>query len=235
MKSLKITIVEDEILIAETIKLHLENQNHQVIDICISYDEAIKSHQNKPADLYILDIRLYGNKSGIDIGDYFNKCPSPVPFIYLTSHNTRPIFDQAIRNTPYGYLPKPFTKESIWLAVETAFNLFKSRNKKEETLSIFDGDKSHIINESEILFIKSEHVYSNLLLKSKKRIVTRKPLSHFVQKIRSSYLIQCHRSFIVNINFITSWNKNSLVLISGEKIPISRSKQANVLKILQSI
>ena len=51
MKSISVTIVEDELLIAESIRIYLIERGHQVVDICISYEEAIASLNNNPPDI----------------------------------------------------------------------------------------------------------------------------------------------------------------------------------------
>ena len=73
MSTLKILIVEDEILIAETIKLYLEEKGHIIQDICISYREATRAIEREQPDLVVLDIRLYGEKSGIDVAKYIKQ------------------------------------------------------------------------------------------------------------------------------------------------------------------
>ena len=232
--SLRILIVEDEVLIAETIKLQLEEQGHIIQDICISYDEAISAYQQQRPDLVILDIRLYGSKSGIDVATYLCAQPQKTPFIYLTSQHDRRIADLALETTPYGYLAKPIQKESLWTTVAAAYKRFQSESLLEKELTIYDGQKKYKIKEREIVYIKSDHIYANILLANGKTIITRKPLSHFLQLLKSNLLIQCHRSYIVNKEYIDRWNSDSAYLVNGEVVPISRSKRQILLSQLQN-
>lgn len=230
--SLRILIVEDEILIAETIKLYLEEQGHQVLDICISYEEAVDSfHQQRP-DMVVLDIRLYGPKSGIDFANFLQEQSEKTAFIYLTSQHDRRIFDLALETTPYGYLAKPIQKESLWTTVETAYRLFKDDSPPTITYTLFDGQKKHKVNEREIVCVKSDHIYSNVHLVDGRKIVTRKPLSQFLKHIQSQLLFRCHRSFIINTLHVNDWDNNSVTLVNGEIIPVSRSKRDILGKML---
>ena len=85
MNNLKVLIVEDEVLIAETIRMYLEELNYIVTAICISYEEAIETfHLNTP-DLGLLDIRLFGSKSGIDVAHYLYIPVNKHQYVFLTS------------------------------------------------------------------------------------------------------------------------------------------------------
>ena len=105
--TLNILIVEDEVLIAQMLKLHLQEKGYSVQAICISYQEAVENYQQQHPDLVLLDIRLYGQKSGIDFAHFLLEQPKKTPFVYLTSQYDRRIFDLALQTNPYGYITKP--------------------------------------------------------------------------------------------------------------------------------
>ena len=60
MQPLKILIVEDEVLIGETIKIYLKERGHLPTDIVISYEEALQSLSLSLPDQVLVDIRLFG-------------------------------------------------------------------------------------------------------------------------------------------------------------------------------
>ena len=233
---LQILIVEDEVLIAQMIKLYLEEQGHQVQDICISFEEAKAAFENKQPDFVILDIRLYGKKSGVDFARFLQEQPKKTPFIYLTSQHDRLIFDLALETNPYGYLAKPIHKESLWTTVETAYRLFQKGDSSPLKLTLFDGNKTHKVDEGEIVCIKSDHVYASVHMTDGRKIVTRRPLSHFLEQLHSQLLIQCHRSYIINTQYVSNWdnNNNSITLINGLVAPVSRSKKQLLINLLQN-
>ena len=111
MKSLKILIVEDEVFIAETIKMYLEERNHEVMGSVISYEEAFfESYNLRRPDLVLLDIRLYGMKSGIDFAAYLKEQVNGPPLSFFSSQKDQIVLEQALETNPYGYLPNHFTK-----------------------------------------------------------------------------------------------------------------------------
>ena len=58
MGVLKIGIVEDEMIIAETISLYLMRLKYEVSFIAFTYQEAVKSMEANKPDLLLLDINL---------------------------------------------------------------------------------------------------------------------------------------------------------------------------------
>lgn len=222
---LRILIVEDEVFIAEMIKLYLEEQGHQVVGVCISYEEAVAAYYRLKPELTLLDIRLYGEKSGIDFAHFLQSQSEKSPFIYLTAQHDRRIFNLALKTTPYGYLTKPLQRVSLWTTVESAYQLFLDK-KADTILTITDGRKKHRVNEEEIVYIKSDHVYSNIHLANDETILTRKPLGQLLESIQSQILFQCHRSFIINTQYVKVWDNRTVTMGNGDIIPISRTKKA---------
>ena len=169
MTPTKVLIVEDELLIAETIRLYLNERGHSVTNIAISFDEAIEFYEEEKPDVILLDVRLYGEKSGIDFANYLAQKKSKVPFVFLTSQFDKRIVESAMTTNPNGYLTKPIQKESLWTTIELAYNQAISI-ETETKLQINDGTKTHVLNSDEILYITSDHVYVKVFLKDQNQI-----------------------------------------------------------------
>lgn len=234
MKSLKILIIEDEIFIAETIKMYLVERDHEIISIAISYDEAVQSFNLRKPDLVILDIRLYGEKSGIDFANFLITQSETPPYIFLTSQYDTRILEMALKTNPYGYLTKPFQKESLCTAVDAAYNLYSFKNEKVESAIISDGKRNHLIKFKDILYIQAEHVYTNIFNVNGEKITVRKSLQELFEYFACNYLMYCHRSYIININHIQKWNNDELILINAIVIPISKTRRDEVMNKLNN-
>jgi len=230
MKAISVTIVEDELLIVESIKIYLNERGHSVAHICISYDEAIASLTQREPDLFLLDIRLYGPKSGIQVAEYIALHTS-IPYIFLTSQYDEVILKQAIATSPYGYLTKPFRKETLWTTIEAAYNLAEGQRKADNVIQLFDGQKNHNIPIKEIVCIKSEHIDIKIFLASGESILIRNTITDILETLNSVDFIMSHRSFIVNTKWITSWDQNN-IYIKEMEIPISRSRKKGVFDLL---
>lgn len=75
----------------------------------------------------------------------------------------------------------------------------------------------------ELIYIKSEDHYLELFTTSKKEFVRGK-INDIIEQLPPNFK-QCHRSFVVNINFIHSILKNSILLNDKTEIPLARNKK----------
>ena len=85
MKKVKIGIVEDEMIIASVIQDCLKKLNYEVVEPVISFNDAIEMLYTEQPDMVLIDIRISGNKDGIELAEYIRENYS-IPFIYLTAN-----------------------------------------------------------------------------------------------------------------------------------------------------
>lgn len=228
MKKLNVLIVEDEVLIAETIRLYLLEYNHLVAAICISYEEAIEAFHLHAPDLVLLDIRLYGEKSGVDVALYLSNQVNKPPYIFLTSQYDKRTLDAAVQTVPYGYITKPFSKETLMASIEAAYRLFESQKVFDQKIELFDGKNNHLLQSEDIVYLMAEHVYTKFILKSGATILCRMALQSSFETIKSNHFFQCHRSYIINLAHIANWNKEEIMMSNGDVIPVSRSRKEDL-------
>ena len=208
MNQLKVLIVEDELLIAETIKLFVEERNHMVVGMSISYDEAIKLIEDTKPDLVLLDIRLYGQKSGLDLALFIQNYHKSTAYIIVSSQYDSDYVERAMRVGASGYITKPISKETLWSSMELAALIHKgSPIEKYIDIKISHGLQRIKLNEIE--FIKSDHVYVDIICHGSK-YVGRYSLGELLDIIDHPDFVQCHRSYIINTTMITRYNSNQV-------------------------
>ena len=227
MSQFKILIVEDEILIADTIKRYLVRADYDVLDICISYEEAIESYKDGKPDLVLLDIRLNGPKTGIDVAKYILAQERPCPFVYLTSQIDASTLELAKETNPDGYLPKPIRKDTLLTTVEITIHNHISKTTNSVSLIFSEGNNKYNVNSEDIMFIQADHIYVEIILKGGQKIIQRSTIKELLTDLPVSEFIQTHRSFIVNKNYVDVWNNSSLN-IEEYVIPVSRSRKKDV-------
>lgn len=230
MKSINALIVEDELLIAETIKLYLEERGHAVVGIAISYQEAIHLIKETNPDIILLDIRLYGEKSGIDVANYLLKSGNNLPYIIVSSQYDSKIIEEAMHAGAAGYITKPISKETLWSTVELAVLKLENDLANENYIDLKIGHDIQKIKLKDIIYIKSDHVYVEVVCHSKK-YTCRYTLNELLDKINLPNFVRCHRSYIINTKKIQRYS-SSKVWINEEVIPISakyKEAMANII------
>ncbi len=229
----KILIVEDEVLIADTIQRYLESKGHEVAGTAISFEEAIEQyHQNKP-DLALLDIRLSGTKNGIDLAHFLNSQKIPVPYIFLTSQMDTYFIDRAKETYPLGYLSKPIQKYSLLSTIEISMHNLMASKTIEPTINLNIGFENRMIKIKDILFIKADHIYVKIYLSGGEEVMLRSSIKEILEKLPEKQFVQTHRSFAINTNQVGQWD-NDEIQIQGNFIPLSRSRRKIVQEYLTS-
>lgn len=233
MEKIKVLVVEDEIIIADHLCDILDELGYSALEPAINYSEAIAQISSEVPDIAILDIELGGRKTGIDLAKYIIENYN-FPFIFLTSNTDPQTVEKAKKVNPPAYLTKPFTKESIYTSIEIALNNSKKIEATKRNFAIKDSffikaDGTFIkIYFDEILYLKSEHVYTEINLNDGKTKLVRIGLNTIINKLNSEF-IQVHRSYIINLNYLTKVQANSLDILTFT-IPVGKKFKKNLLE-----
>ncbi|MCP4437793.1 MAG: response regulator transcription factor [Aureispira sp.] len=240
MGTIKIGIVEDEVIIAETIISSLLDLGYDTTEPCLTYTQALEMIEEEEPDLILLDIQLAGKKTGIDVAKVL-KAEYDIPFIFLTSNADVRTIEEAKKVNPYAYLVKPFNKEDLFTAIEIALSNFNennnspkptttSSNQQKDTLFVKKKDRFYAIKYSDILFLKSDHVYVEVYTKTETFLV-RSSLQRFLEKLPATDFFQSHRRYIINLAHLGSINSDKL-FIQEHKIPLSKTYRSELMKIV---
>jgi len=127
----KILVVEDELLIAESIKSKLESRDYQVIEIVQSGEKALETIEKIKPDLVLMDIKLAGDIDGITTAELI-KHKFKIPIIYLTSYSDDEVIKRLKTTNPYGCVLKPFKESDLYTTIEIALNKRALEEKNSE-------------------------------------------------------------------------------------------------------
>lgn len=232
MKNLRILIVEDEILIADMIERYLTKEGHTVVGIAISYEEAVHLYKHQKPDIALLDIRLSGQKTGIDVAHFLLENSPQIPFIYLTSQMDNITINKAKETTPAGYLTKPIQKYSLFTTIEIAMHNHNVQKRGSQNITLTDGTTKYQTAVNDILYLQADHIYVKVNLKNGNQLLQRSTLKELMDQLPKENFLQTHRSFVVNTNHIDRWDTQN-IYINGNEIPLSRSRRKDVFSLLR--
>jgi len=141
MNNAKILVVEDERIIAEDIKICLDQLGYDVISISASGEEAIETAQTKRPDLVVMDIMLGSTMDGIEAAQIIRE-QFDIPIIFLTAYVDDTLLARAKIAEPFGYILKLFDYRELGSTVEIA--LYKK--KIEAALRTSEVFNKNILN-----------------------------------------------------------------------------------------
>lgn len=117
MVSLKILVVEDEVIVARTIANQLKQLGYTVTGTSSSGAAAIAKVAETQPDLILMDIVLKGEIDGVTTATQIRE-QQDIPVIYLTAYADDHTLERAKVTHPFGYVVKPFTANELRVAIE---------------------------------------------------------------------------------------------------------------------
>lgn len=117
-------LVEDEANIRKTVKMNLELEGFEVVDVADGKG-AIRTFEGQHFDLVILDVML-PDVDGFQICEQIRLTNTDVPIIFLTAKDTSADRIAGLKKGADDYLTKPFHLEELLLRVN---NLLRRTSK----------------------------------------------------------------------------------------------------------
>ncbi|AKB86121.1 response regulator [Methanococcoides methylutens] len=121
MKEANILVVEDENIVALSIKKKLELMGYSVIDTASSGEDAVVKADLFYPDLVLMDVMLRGEMDGIEAAKMIRE-KFDIPVIFLTAYTDDKTLERAKMAEPYGYISKPFKEQDLKSNIEMALH-----------------------------------------------------------------------------------------------------------------
>lgn len=212
LSDLKILIVDDEVLIAEYVKGILADEGAQKVHTVYDYQNALLTFDVFRPDIVLMDINLNGSATGIDLCKSINH---NAKIIFLTAQTEMETMQKALQYDPVAYLTKPLKKVDLLASVYLALQKMYAK-----TIKVKNGTSEFVINQEDILYVKSDNVYLDIFTVNKNYTI-RTTLESFYHHLDKARFKRPHRSYIVNKSAVTKITAKT-VYINNTAIPVSR-------------
>jgi DNA-binding LytR/AlgR family response regulator len=236
MATIKVGIVEDDMLIGQSIANTLRQLGYEPTEPAISYTEALEMIEQERPDILLLDIELSGKKDGIDLAMKLQETHA-IPFIFLTAYSDTITVERAKKANPPAYLVKPFNKNDLYASIEICLNNFEKQSGKSSQsmpqteekdtflikgcVFIKQGQNYQKIKVDDILYLENDKIYINVHTVNNKLLV-RSTIQNYMDMLDAPHFLQIHKSYAVNTNYVDSVNAES-VFVRGTELPIGRA------------
>lgn len=223
---MKIVICDDNLNIISEIKEMLNEYSAiKNIPLEISTFDNGKAvlDSNENFNIAILDVEM-PDMNGIALGEELRKRNKQIVLIYLTAHSQ--YLDSALNLNAARFFEKPIDKDRFFSGMDNALERIDNT-----TINFFiRDDKTQVrVTAESIVYIEISHRKTKVVTEDKVYFTTH-TLDYFKDRLVSSIFAQPHKSYIINFNFITAYERGEIVLDSQYKIPVSRSKQTEFHK-----
>lgn len=168
-------------------------------------------------DIVLLDILLDGKVGeGIRLGEEVNRAVPSAQIIYVTGYVE---YCTKVYETDHVYfLTKPIDAEELRRALHKAAAAISSRTRSH--LEVKFRGRSALLDTSRILFIESDGRKACIHCQDGE-YVTYAKLSDLAGLLPASF-VQCHKSFLVNLDYVARAEQGKFLLKNDDEVPVSR-------------
>jgi len=161
--SIKILLLEDDLLFGETLVDLLEDEGHDIFH-CPNGQDALDATYEKKFDIYLFDINV-PLIDGISLLSDLRDAEDETPAIFLTSHKEKEMLREGFLSGCDDFLTKPFDNIELILRIEALIK--RSKKNEVECIKELCHDRVHkcvYYNEKILELSKKEYELLTLLM-----------------------------------------------------------------------
>lgn len=110
-RSLRVLIVEDEYFVASYVADLMEEWGHEVVAVCPTGEAAIEHLKRGGVEVALLDIKLRGNLTGVDVAGVARA--QGVAHVFLSGSGDPATRSAAVATDPLAFLQKPVNEKQL--------------------------------------------------------------------------------------------------------------------------
>ena len=165
-------------------------------------------------DILFLDVEMPGI-SGIDVGKQLKERNPDIIIFMETSYLE--YLDDAMRFHVFRYLIKPIEKDRLYRNMEDAMELYAKIRKSDQKVSVKLQDKTITLLAPEIVYIEAKN-HRTYLYTRQEEYITWDSLEDWSERLDQEKYFRSHRSYIVNMEYVTKFSKNKIELCDGKYV-----------------
>lgn len=224
---MNIAICDDEVEetgnISVLIKEYAQNKNYDIH--CRQFNKGSELLNAPKFDLYILDYKM-DEMNGVEVAETLKeKFSGNITICYLTNYESAA--EEVINHHIYadGFLRKPVDTAKLYEKLDrfylTSFTNRLLLKKNTELHTVYTGDISYIEADGKrsIFYLINGVQDFNYLLSDMERMLE-----------QNGSFIRVHRSFIVNMAYVASFNSKTVTLRDGTQLPLKNKNFRSVYR-----
>lgn len=223
---MRILICDDEIKNINNLKSYVEEymNNHGIaFEIETTTNPTGVALSDTAYDLVFLDIQM-PELDGFSLARELKKKNSKVVVFFITAFNEYQ--DDAMDLQVFRFFEKPFDVRRLYSSLDKAMeyidgayvDIFIYNNKEHKRILVDD-----------IVYIKRENRKIYFYTKETE-IIVREDLEEWNDKLPNTFFYMVHKSFLINLHYITKYNYTEVYLNETIRIPVAPRKQADFHK-----
>lgn len=223
---IKIAICDDEPIFCDSIKktvsCYLAQKNIPCEIIC--YDDGAELLKIPHSyDLLLLDIQMPGI-NGIELAAKLRELEFEGAFIFITALKEY-VFD-AFEYEALDYICKPIDHTRLVKTLDRAVKRIQAQNHHSLLIQTTNWCKSVKLNSIYYCEVINRKIYLN----TKNGIIDFYGKIEDLEKQLDQRFFKCHRSYLVNLDYVRQYSDGQISLENNEHIPVSRLRHQELMR-----
>lgn len=219
---MKIAVCDDDIIYAKEIESNVqailrERRIFAQFEIFFNSDKLYNS--SEMYDIAFLDIEM-DPYNGIEVAKHLKEKNEYIIIFFITSYDK--YLDDAMDIDAFRYIKKPLDIKRLKIGIEKALMQI---DNSQISFFIKNGQESINIWSSSIVCIEIVG-HSTKIVMTNNIYYSDNNISFWNKKLIASFFYRVHKSFIINMKFITNYKRDSVILCNTIEVPIAYRKQA---------
>ena len=226
---MKIAICDDNLNIVDEVKNLLDEyalSKNLSLDISTFNDGQAVLESDERFNIAILDVEMPGC-NGIELGKILREKNRHIVLMYITSH--KKYLDEALNLKAARFFEKPIDSKRFYDGLDNALKRIDNTTIK---FFLKEDNASVRINANDIIYVEIEPIghRKTKIVTEEKTYISSNKIVFWEEHLISSLFVKTHKSYIINMEYITKYENNTLQLDGKYNIPISRNYQSSVHK-----
>lgn len=223
---MKILICDDQIEFIDKTKCHVEEYMKSRF---INYEIDIETNpqrvvaNNSVYQLAFLDIQME-QIDGLSLAKILKDRNPKIIIFFITSFNYYQ--DDAMDLRAFRFFEKPFNAERLYSGLDKAMEYI------DETyidFYLYTNNEQKKILIDDVVYVERLNRQVTLVTTHGKYI-TRETFDDWCETLQTSFFYKVHKSFIINLHYVTNYKYSEVVLQNEVNIPIATRRQADFHK-----
>lgn len=223
---MKILICDDQIEFINETKNHVEEYMKSHF---INYEIEVETNPQKIIDndsiyqLAFLDIQME-QVDGLSLAKVLKERNPKMIIFFITSFNDYQ--DDAMDLRAFRFFEKPFNAERLYSGLDKAMEYI------DETyidFYLYTNNEQKKILIDDVIYVERLNRQVHLVT-TQGKFITRESFDDWCETLQNTFFYRVHKSFIVNLHYVTSYKYSELILQNEISIPIATRRQSDFHK-----
>lgn len=223
----KIAICDDEAIIRKQLLLFLKNMEPEcgeTFDVsCFSSAEDMLANLAEDTHILLLDIKM-GGLSGIEAAKKIRNKNQSLCIIFITTMTQYALEGYEVH--AFDFVTKPLQYEVFQRTILDALHTLTQRSGV--ALALKGKDEVIVYRSNAILYFEVYGRILNVVTQTEQREFV-VPLKEVEHQVEGWVFFRCHKSFLINCQYVKRIGANSLLMADGRDIPLSKHRRNDFL------